>query len=110
MGLTRRGSARHVAAWFAAALACGAASARDLWESDDGDRSIALTTTIKGTTVMPESGAATNLWRLRFGFAADTPSSHAEIDYENRTRSSPAGAGLVTGLPLEAPAPFRLRP
>ena len=103
---------RHAAVSLAAVaglvLIAGAARARDLWESEDGDRSTALTTTIKATTVMPESDEATNLWRLRLGFSADAPSSHAELAYEHRTRSAPAGVSGTIGLPLDAPAPFRL--
>ena len=108
--MTRAGgsAASFVAGAVAVALACGTASARDLWESDDGDRTVALTTAIKATTVMPESDAATNLWRVRFSLAANAPSAHAELAYEHRTRSSPAGPGPVTGLPLDARAPFRL--
>ncbi|MHC4253373.1 MAG: hypothetical protein ACYS9X_30005, partial [Planctomycetota bacterium] len=104
-------SPRSAAAALAAAavvLVSGGARARDLWESDDGDRSVAFTTTIKATTVMPESDEATNLWRLRLGLSADAPASHAELAYEHRARSSSAAGGVVTGLPLDAPGPFRL--
>jgi len=93
---------------MALVLVAGGARARDLWESTDGDRSTALTTTIKATTVMPESDEATNLWRLRLGFSADAPATHAEFAYEHRMRSSPGGAGSVAGLPLDERAPFRL--
>ena len=92
----------------AAVLVSGGARARELWESDDGDRSVTLTTTIKGTTVMPESDEATNLWRLRLGFAADAPAAHAELAYEHRTRSAPAGLDTLGVLALDASAPFRL--
>ena len=107
MARVRSSGAIRATVAFAAALVCGRAAARDIWEDEDGERTVALTTTIKATTVIPESDEATNLWRLRFGFAADAPSSHAEIAYEHRTRSSPSGTGVVIGLPLDAPAPFR---
>ncbi len=97
-----------IAVAVAAAFACGRAAARDLWESEDGERTVALTTAIKATTVMPESDESTSLWRLRLGFTADAPSSHVEVAYEHRTRSQPTGPGPVIGLPLDAPAPFRL--
>jgi len=111
MTRARRYGAVSLAATMALVFVVGGARARDLWESTDGDRSTALTTTIKATTVMPESAEATNLWRLRLGFSADAPSSHAEFAYEHRMRSSPAGASGAIGLPLDpldARAPFRL--
>ena len=107
--MTRAG--RYAAVLLAAGaliFMSGAAQARDLWESEDGDRSTTLSTTIKATTVMPESDGSTSLWRLRLDLSVDAPSSHLELAYEHRTRSSPAGAGPIIGLPLGARAPFRL--
>ncbi len=91
-------------------LLCLRAGAVEIWTSDDGERFINLTTALKATTVDPEGGGSTNLWRFRLD--ADAKLSEQlklELAYEHRARSVPSdgGQGLVV-LPPDADAPFRL--
>jgi hypothetical protein len=115
--------ARMFGLCVAVVLAFAARSAaRDVWESEDGSRSLSLDTSIKGTaisTVTPdipsiytEDDIFTSLWRLRFTLkfhAGDA--SRYELAYENRVRLASPDSNLIAGgglLPANLDAPYRI--
>ncbi len=110
---------RRAAAW-ALALAVAPAGARDLWS--DGDRSVALRTSLKASLapskapddpdLYPEPESLASLWRLRFDLTARPDAAvTAEAAWEHRLRvvsqgAGPAGAGV---LPSDSPPFYRVR-
>lgn len=94
-----------------------AATARDLWSSYDGERTLSLETALKGSFLLshapedpilfPERDSAAALWRLRLGLKGDLSSwASMSLDYEHRARSLSEGAGMggaFVGLPSDAP-------
>ncbi len=89
---------------------CLSAEAVEIWSSEDRESSVSLTTSLKASTVDPEGGGSTNLWRFRLdGDATFSEALKLELAYEHRARSIPSGGGQVLAvLPTEAEAPFRI--
>lgn len=98
------------------------ASARDLWTSDDYQRSVVLQSALKSTYLLsrapddpilfPDRTSADNLWRLRFTLTADaTTWLTAKVANELRSTlsSTTGGAFGLAILPSSARAPYRIR-
>lgn len=94
------------------------AAARELFESDDGEYSLTLRSSFKGSwllsfpqddVLLPESVGGAGLFRLRFELATQlTEYLSAQIAYEHRSlASSSAGLGGALLPPSQSP-PFRL--
>jgi hypothetical protein len=103
---------------LALALAPTSAEARDLFESDDGEFSLTLRSSLKGSwllsvpqddALLDESVGGAALFRLRFEMGAQlTEFLTAQIAYEHRAlASSAAGLGGAV-LPASQSPPFRL--
>jgi len=98
------------------------AEARDLWV--DGERSVVLRTWLKSSVVIsrfaddrqlfPVREGGESLWRVRL--EPEWRFSRAgklAVTYEHRMRLAPSAGGsppIAGALPLESPAPYRLRP
>lgn len=111
-------------AWFAALCALGApaaASARDLWASEDYEHLLALESALKFSwlsTRLPDDPilfqdrtSQTQLWRLRFSLSGNVGEHfNARVSYEHRAQyvSTQGGLGRAGILPSVARAPFRL--
>ena len=112
---------RRLAAACAMALASAPAEARELWS--DGERSVALRTSLKASLapskapddpeIYPEPESLASLWRLRLDLTARPDAAvTAGAAYEHRLRVVSQGAGLAGAgvLPPESPPFYRLRP
>jgi hypothetical protein len=106
----------HTRAWFAVVLtlvllaACCSAVARDIWSSEDGERTLDLVSSLKASTLISDDDSLTGLWRLRFELDARlSDRSAVECAYEQRLRTlaEEASWGLVV-LPPQAEAPYRI--
>ncbi len=95
------------------------AAARELWA--DGERSLALRTSLKASALLsrapddpqlfPEQVSSASLWRLRIELEGRPgPSLTVAAAYEQRLRTFTPGEGAAGAaiLPPEAPAPFRI--
>lgn len=102
----------RASAWFTAVLmlAAPAVCARDIWSSEDGERTIDLVSSLKESFLFSEDESLTGLWRLRFGVDARLGHrSTVEFAYEQRLRTveDAASRGLVV-LPPQVDAPYRI--
>ncbi|MFK7988182.1 MAG: hypothetical protein AB8I08_19330 [Sandaracinaceae bacterium] len=95
------------------------ASARDLFESEDGEFRLVLRSALKGSWLLTfpqddplldeETGGA-GLFRLRFDLSARLSEYlSANVAYEHRALASTGASGAAL-LPPNVPAPFRLAP
>ncbi len=116
----RARATRRLASACAMALASAPAGARELWS--DGERSVALRTSLKASLapskapddpeLYPEPESLSSLWRLRFDLEARPDAAvTAGAAYEHRLRVVSQGAGLAGAgvLPPESPPFYRLR-
>jgi hypothetical protein len=117
----RARAARRLASACALALAAAPAGARELWS--EGERSVVLRTSLKGSLapskapddpeLYPEPESLTSLWRLRFDLEARPDAAiTAGVAYEHRLRVVSQGAGLAGSgiLPPESPPFYRIQP
>jgi hypothetical protein len=103
-------------AWLAAVVTLaslamrGPAPAREIWSSDDGERTADLVSSLKESTVLSDDDSLVGLWRLRLGLDARLGGrSSVELAYEQRLRTveEQASRGLVV-LPPQVEAPYRI--